>query len=189
MENLSSSDANPRAMLVRPFIGFCILFFALFIPAKIWLRSYIADKFPPPAALRPGVLVQSFKLPDLAGSSHTLEEYLAKNDFVLLHFWATWCPSCNEEMPTVVELYRELAPRGVEIVAISADRNVGDLEEYLRKNSLPFPVLLDSSGTLMEQLNITYIPTSMLISKDGRMVAQNNDISKLRQAMEQWLQH
>lgn len=187
MENSSSSGVSLRSALLRPFFLFVILFFAIFIPGKIWLRAHLAAKFPPAAPLRPGVQVTSFTLPDMAGATHTLEEYLAKNDFVMLHFWATWCPSCNEEMPTVVELYRELSPRGVEVVAISADRSVEDLEDYLEKNNLPFPVLRDETGNLMDKYNVTYIPTTLLVAKDGRLVAQNNDITKLKQAMEQWL--
>jgi peroxiredoxin len=109
-----------------------------------------------------------FFLKDLNGKSLTLSSL--KGKVVLLNFWATWCPPCISEMPVFNKLYLELRSRGLEIVAISADRSEGYLRDYIGKHGLDFKVLYDESRAVVKQYKVFSMPTTFLIDKNGVIV-------------------
>ena len=109
-----------------------------------------------------------FSLKDLSGRPVTLLSL--KGKVVLLNFWATWCPPCISEMPVFNKLYRELRSRGLEIVAISADRSESYLRDYISKHSLEYKVLYDESRTVVKQYKVFSMPTTFLIDKNGVIV-------------------
>src|SRR5512135_360926 len=84
------------------------------------------------------------KAPDLTGASKTLADYRGK--VVLLNFWATWCPPCQHEMPSLERLRAKMAGRPLEIVAVDSAESPEDVKAYLAKMSLGFPVLLDADS-------------------------------------------
>ena len=93
---------------------------------------------------------------------------------VLVTFWATSCPGCVQEMPHLIELYRELAPKGLEIVgvAMSYDRPDHVLEMAKRKG-IPYPLVYDGTKSYSEAFGgVSLTPTSFLISPDGQIVKQ-----------------
>jgi peroxiredoxin len=106
-----------------------------------------------------------FSLKDLSGRPVTLSSLRGK--VVLLNFWATWCPPCISEMPVFNKLYREMRGRGLEVVAISADRSESYLRDYISKHSLDYKVLYDESRTVTKQYKVFSMPTTFLIDKQG----------------------
>jgi peroxiredoxin len=91
---------------------------------------------------------------------------------VLVTFWATTCPGCIKEMPHLVELYQELAPRGLEIIAIAMEY---DPQEQVRtmvaQKQLPYPVAIDSDGSAAQAFGgVSLTPSSFLIDPQGRIV-------------------
>lgn len=109
-----------------------------------------------------------FSLNDLGGTPVTLSSLRGK--VVLLNFWATWCPPCISEMSVLNKLYRELRYRGLEIVAISADRSEGYLRDYIGRHGLDFKVLYDEGRTVVKQYKVFSMPTTFLIDKNGVIV-------------------
>jgi cytochrome c biogenesis protein CcmG/thiol:disulfide interchange protein DsbE len=113
-------------------------------------------------------MAPGFSLKDLSGRTITLSSL--KGKVVLLNFWATWCPPCISEMPVFNRLYKEMRSRGLEIVAISADRSEGYLRDYVSKHSLDFRVLYDEDRTVTKQYKVFSMPTTFLIDKNGVIV-------------------
>ncbi|MBI4608583.1 MAG: TlpA family protein disulfide reductase [Candidatus Rokubacteria bacterium] len=120
-----------------------------------------ADEWP-----EPGFLAPDFTLPDLNGSQVKLSDFRGKK-VVFLNFWASWCPSCQEEMPTMEKLYGNFKARGLEIVAVSIDRNKADAQEFVRKHGISFPILLDPDFNVAGEYRVTGIPTHYFIDKRG----------------------
>ena len=116
-----------------------------------------------------GLPAPNFSLPDLDGQMVSLADY--KGKVVLLNIWATWCPPCLEEMPSMEKLYQELKGEGFEILAVSIDESgAQDVLPFIKKHKLSFPALTDSKGTLKNLYQTTGIPESFIIDKDGILV-------------------
>lgn len=110
-----------------------------------------------------------FTLPSLDGTDISLSSYRGK--VVLLNFWATWCPPCRAEMPSMETLYRRLAPDGFEIVAVDLQEPEDVVRNYITDNGHTFPVLLDRNGSAGRTYAVRGIPTSYLIGRDGTVLA------------------
>ena len=125
----------------------------------------------------PGIPAPSFSATTLDGVDVTLEDYLG--EVILLNVWATWCPPCREEMPSMELLYRHFQERGEDftILAVSIDAptgasdaagNVGgDLRAFAREYGLTFPIPHDPSGEIQKIYYTTGVPESFLIGRDG----------------------
>ena len=100
-------------------------------------------------------------------------------------FWATSCSSCIKEVPHLIGLYEELAPRGLEIIAIAMDYDPPNRVLAMRKaRSIPYPIALDIHAEAAHAFgNVRVTPTSFLIAPDGRIVYRMTgvmDMEKLR---------
>jgi peroxiredoxin len=93
---------------------------------------------------------------------------------VLVTFWATSCPGCVKEMPQMVELYKELAPKGFEIIAIAmAYDPPAQVREMAARRELPYTVAIDSDGAAAKAFgDVQLTPTHFLIDPQGRIVQQ-----------------
>ncbi len=110
-----------------------------------------------------------FALKDINGSTVSLSSY--KGRVVLLNFWATWCPACREEMPALNNLSRQLKNRKFSVLAVSADRSVSDVKDFLKKNPSDFTVVVDDSLSVSRSLyKVFVLPTSFLIDRQGVVV-------------------
>jgi peroxiredoxin len=89
---------------------------------------------------------------------------------VLVNFWATYCGTCMQEMPRMVETHRRLAPRGLETVAVAVRHD--DRAQVARySKNLPFKVVYDASGEAARGFgNVRITPTSFLIDRQGRVL-------------------
>lgn len=91
----------------------------------------------------------------------------------LVNVWATWCTSCREEMQDLAAIYRDYAPRGLRVVAVSVDAGSETLvRRFVQRESLAFPVVHDQAGAIQKQYHIVGVPTSYLIGPDGRVLWQ-----------------
>lgn len=117
------------------------------------------------------VAAPNFELKNLAGKNVSLFEFRGK--VVLLHFWATWCRSCRVEMPVLEELTQKFAGEDFVVLAISVDRGSSKIVKKVASGfAVSFPVLLDPSGEVRKNYEITALPTSYLIGKDGKLSAK-----------------
>ena len=120
------------------------------------------------------ILIIGCEQPDLhhATAESIYHNVISKKgeEAVLLNFWATWCGPCKDELPAMQRLYEAQRKDGVEIVAVSIDRdNKERVKEYIRKYNLTFPVLLDPDQKVRKNYFIMGLPTSYLIGVDGKL--------------------
>jgi len=119
-----------------------------------------------PGSMAKGEQSADFKLPDLQGSLKSLP----KGEVILLNFWATWCPPCRTEIPSMADLHDTYADKGLKIIAISVDRRSDDLANFVAEYRMPFQVLHDADGTVARRYNVFRYPESFLIGRDGKVI-------------------
>ena len=107
------------------------------------------------------------KLPKYTGGSVSLAEL--KGQVVLLNFWASWCPPCLHEMPSMTRLKAQLSGQNFEILAVNLAEQVEDFEPFLTANPVNFPVLVDPQGQAIKDWRIMAYPTTYLIDKQGQI--------------------
>lgn len=95
-----------------------------------------------------------------------------KGKVVLLNFWATWCPPCKEEMPSMERLYRRYKSRKFTVVALSVDsEGASVVAPFVKTHGLTFPVALDSKMAVAERYRVRGLPTTFIIDRRGNLVA------------------
>ena len=104
---------------------------------------------------------------DLNGVPHTLADFRGK--VVLLNFWASWCPPCLREMPSMERLRLKMAGRPLVIVALDSAETRDEVNAYLAKMPLGFPVLLDPDGSNTRRWKVFALPSSFLLDAEGRV--------------------
>ena len=104
---------------------------------------------------------------DLGGTSRSLADYRGK--VVLLNFWASWCPPCLREMPSMERLRVKMAGQPLEIVALASAEGPNDVKAFLSKMNLGFPILLDTDGSNTQRWKVFALPTSFLLDAKGRV--------------------
>jgi len=130
------------------------------IGAAAW--QALPKKAPP---VKAGSSVIDFALPDLAGTTR----HFPRGDVVLLNFWATWCPPCRQEIPSMVKLHHLLAPEGLKIVAVSVDQDRQQLTDFVREYQMPFQVLHDADSAVSHRYGVFRYPESFLIDRNGKV--------------------
>jgi peroxiredoxin len=116
-----------------------------------------------------GLPAPDFAFPGLDGKMVRLSDHRGKT--VLVNIWATWCPSCVDEMPSMEKLYRKLKGENFEILAVSID-GLGEtvVAPFMKKYQLTFPALIDSEGAIRIGYRTTGVPESFIIDKNGILV-------------------
>ncbi|MFC7320741.1 thiol-disulfide oxidoreductase ResA [Halobacillus campisalis] len=86
---------------------------------------------------------------------------------VMINFWATYCEPCKEEMPYMEELYSEYKDKNVEILAVNLDSTNIVVERFQERYGLSFPILHDKNGQVMDQYNVSRLPSTLFVNADG----------------------
>lgn len=116
-----------------------------------------------------GESAPNFTLPDLDAKMVSMADY--KGKVILLNIWATWCPPCVEEMPSMEKLHQELKDEDFEILAVSIDTSgAKTVLPFMKKHKLSFPALTDTKGAITSLYQTTGVPESFIIDKDGIIV-------------------
>lgn len=144
-----------RAVIILAFV-FATSFQAEVSQAGV-LKSYEAKGPTPPLVLM-----------DLQGIEHDLNQY--KGQVVLVNFWATWCPPCRIEMPSMWRLKQKLKDKPFVILAV----DMGEPEAYVNaflpdKMKRDFVVLMDKDGVALRSWNVIAFPTTYIIDTDGKI--------------------
>jgi peroxiredoxin len=112
-----------------------------------------------------------FTLRNLQGNLEGLIDH--KDKVIVLNFWATWCAPCLEEMPAFEKLYRRYRSQGLTVLAVSLDKgDISKVKNFVDKNNLTFPVLIDSNGAAEKLYPSFTIPFTYVIDKEGRVAAR-----------------
>ncbi len=115
---------------------------------------------------------QKFTLKTPDGSVLSLAQVLSQKKSVLVNFWATWCSYCVEEMPDLVKLQTKNESRGFTIIGVNAGESASQAAAFMRKHGINFPIALDEDMAVSQRYNLVGLPTSILISSDGKIIGQ-----------------
>lgn len=158
---------NRQWSMVGVVVGLIILLIGLG-----WL---VRDRFLP---VEVGTVAPSVEVVDLDGNPVRLADL--RGEVILLNIWATWCPPCREEMPSMQRLHEDYADRGLRIVAVSIDAPLGfadaagliggDLRAFVDEFGLTFTIWHDPRATVKRAYRATAVPESFVIDRSGTIV-------------------
>lgn len=115
-------------------------------------------------------------LPGIGDNIVKVSDYVGKNKLVLIDFWASWCPPCRAEMPTVVRTYTDFHPKGLEVVGVSLDNNKDAWVKAVSELNMSWPQMSDLRGWDCEGAqvyNVRSIPANVLVDQHGRVIAKD----------------
>jgi len=141
----------------------------LFFPALARAQTDLPDLTHKLTTLSPRPLAPAFTLKDLDGKTHKLSAY--KGQVLLVNFWASWCPPCRREMPSMERLYLKLKGEPIQVLAVNQNESfdlvfafTGELDP-----APTYPILLDQKGKVPAQWGVKGLPTSFIVDKQGRI--------------------
>jgi len=111
-----------------------------------------------------------FNLMDLEGKLVSLQDLRGR--VVFLNFWATWCPPCRLEMPTMEKLHKEFSNEGMVILAINYREAPEEIKAFFKEHRLTFAALLDTEGKIFDLYKAWSLPTTYIINKNGKIVGK-----------------
>ena len=138
------------------------------------------------AVIKAGKKAPAFKLPTPEGKMVSLGDF--KGKFVVIDFWASWCPDCRKENPDLVKLYAKYAPKGVAFVGVSFDTDRDAWLKGIENDSLRWTQVSSlkqwKETQISKDYGINWIPTFYLINKKGRIVGAFITADALENALE-----
>lgn len=107
------------------------------------------------------------------GKEKKLSDY--KGKVILLNFWATWCPPCKKELPSLSQISTELKDKDFKMIGVSVDDNQEVLNSFLKSNSLPYTIVFEPNQLVSKYMSATgqnqnVVPQTYLIDKNGKVV-------------------
>jgi len=140
----------------------------LLIP--LWLFTLVAFAAPPQQTLTPVEklpLAPNFELKDIDDTSYRLSK--ARGKVVIINFWATWCPPCRKEMPSMQRAWEQLKDEGVEMWAINVGESDDEIFQFSADYPVDFPLLLDLDSSVTDQWPVIGLPSTFIVDTEGRI--------------------
>jgi thiol-disulfide isomerase/thioredoxin len=118
--------------------------------------------------LRSVTAAPDFAVQDLAGKQVKLSDFRGK--VVFLNFWATWCPPCRAEMPSMQRVYEKYKDK-IAFMAVDMQEKKDKVAPFVQKEGYTFPIYLDERGAAAMMYGIQSIPTTFIVDKQGNIAA------------------
>ncbi len=132
-------------------------------------------------------LAPDFELNDINGNSVTLQSF--RGSPVILVFWMIQCPACVMEMPYLQEIYERQSQNDLVLLTINVRDNVSQIRDFLTRENLSLPVLMDSDFDAVRDYNVRYTPTAFYIDKSGILkytkIGAYNNVSEIERDINQ----
>jgi len=133
----------------------------------------LTERLQPYKATAIGTVAPDISLPTPDGGEKSLSSLRGK--YVLIDFWASWCAPCRKENPNVVRMYNEYKGKGFEIFGVSLDQSEEKWLKAIADDKLTWPQVSDLKGwesAAAQKYNITAIPQTILLDKEGKIIAK-----------------
>ena len=112
---------------------------------------------------------EAFVLKDMSGAEHRLSQYLGK--WVIVNYWATWCPPCLEEVPEFVALYDERRNKDVMVIGVVFDyESIQTVSDYVDDMLMSYPIVLGNDNIVKQIGPADVLPTTYLFNPKGKLV-------------------
>jgi thiol-disulfide isomerase/thioredoxin len=126
------------------------------------------------------IKVVEFSLPDTTGKTHAISEW--QNKLRVINFWATWCPPCRDELPTLIELQKQYANKNVQLLGIAIDETE-PVKQFLTPLGVNYPMLIAEQSGIDLAYNlgnfVGAIPYTIIVNRDNTVVFKHSgEISK-----------
>ena len=145
--------------------------FLLIGTAVLFSNPQTADLSPPSAPVYSTIpLVVNYPAPeinltDLSSQNVNLKDY--QDMIVLVNNWATWCPPCKAEMPTLEAYYQAHEKEGFLIIAIESGESLAEVAAFVEEYAISFPVWIDKDGIALDAFSNWNLPSSYVVDRDG----------------------
>jgi thiol-disulfide isomerase/thioredoxin len=152
---------NPLALVVVALVAAAMLYFGFHMARRAGSE--------PPQILGKSTVAPDFSLETLDGKNMRLSDLRGKA--VLLNFWATWCGPCKIETPWLVELQKEYAGQGLQVIGVAMDDSgKEDIEKFAKDMGVNYPVLLGKEAVGDAYGGVPALPESFFIGRNGKIV-------------------
>ena len=136
------------------------------------LMAYAAgadeESIEPLQALSEAIAAPDFELLDSTGNTHTLEDY--QGQVLVVNFWATWCPPCIREMPSLQNLRSALHDRGLEVLGINMGEGPDEIAFFNERVKVEFPLLLDEDMVMTTAWEVQNLPTTFIVDRNSMII-------------------
>jgi peroxiredoxin len=119
------------------------------------------------SAIAPTTPAPDFSLHAMSGPNMRLKDQRGR--VVMVNFWATWCAPCQQEMPQLNRLYQKYRSSGFVLLGVNVDDDSSKAADLATKLGITFPVLLDADKTVSKLYDVSTMPSTMLIDRDGKV--------------------
>jgi peroxiredoxin len=109
-----------------------------------------------------------FSLEDMDGETVSLADYSGK--ILIVNFWATWCPPCRREMPSMQRAYEILREDGIEMLAINVGEDSETIFTFTADYPVEFPLIMDKTSDITQQYGVAGIPVTYVVSPQGKII-------------------
>ena len=147
---------------------------------KTWLDNKVGRKS--------GVAYRDVTMQDMDGKTVKLSDFIRKDRYLFVDFWASWCGPCKMEIPHVIDMYHLYHFKGLDVLSVSLDRDESQWKASVKKLQMPWPQVVALKGdpsTISSLYGISNIPCSILIAPDGTIIASDLRGSGLKDKLHQ----
>jgi peroxiredoxin len=143
----------------------------IFIAGGAWIWFSRPDSYTHKSerlsAPQEGFAAPDFQLPALEENTITLSDF--QGSPIIINFWASWCPPCIKEMPSLQQIYQEYQSSNLVLLGVNSTHQdrVAQVKEFQIIHQLSFPILLDQTGSVNKLYNIHSLPTTIFIDPEG----------------------
>jgi thiol-disulfide isomerase/thioredoxin len=123
-----------------------------------------------------GAMYTDIAMKSPEGKLVKVSDFVSKNKVTMIDFWASWCGPCRAEMPNFIKIYNKYKDKGFAVVGVSLDDNAPAWTGAIKKLGIPWQQMSDLNGwqcSGVSLYNVTSIPATVLIGKDGKIIAKN----------------
>jgi len=170
-ERNAVSESGQKKILDEPKVTSYPVGFLLAALVFIVILVNLLTSDPTQVPLEPGNPAPDFKLATLTDPARSLSLVDFRGQVVLLNFWTTWCKPCQDEMPSLDALYKQLKDDDFTLLAVSIDENEEDVFKFRNAYNLSFPILLDPTTGTKNRYQIHHYPETFLIGREGTILA------------------